>query len=558
MESDENTRSVEGRKPFAPDDSIDDPPGTEGGDLASISKADPGKKTPDDALLSVTDLSFSHPGGPEVFKSLDLSVGPGETVVIMGGSGVGKSTLAELIFSLSPKARFTGKIQIDQDRAALVLQEGAVFEHLNVGENLALVLRSRGQKPSASVLKEALSQVKLGDKHLTQRSDHLSSGEKRRLALARALCAQPELIYCDEPSAGLDLDNVTELGKLLRSLVRTQRRAAVVVTHDPLLAALTADRVLLMEKGRLSPLVDWTGSPEELDDGQVVARCSQLEELCRGRLAKVREIDEPVEAVAGPPVSPLSSRLVGRLASVGDYALHTLTAVASLPTSLRHPRDFLLVFGRAFNLSGLSGIPFFFLVGAILGATFIMVILGASILPARVTLEKVQAVPLTAMAPPLMGFLFAARSGSAIASWLGSMSHSRQVDALLTLKIPPNSYLRAPVFLAMVLAFVVLGLFFYGAMWAGAFVMCRYKVGILDPVSVLNPFANEQITFHAIIKAPLYALLTAAVTAHVGLLRKRTAEDVAMGITRVIIICTVLVVLFELYFAGIIIAGGEG
>ena len=502
-------------------------------------------------LLDVKGLSFSHPEGPKIFENLNLSVKRGETVVIMGGSGVGKTTLAELIFDLKDGSEYTGKIKIKKRTAALLLQEGALFEHLTVGGNLVMVLRRHGISPTRQHLKEILDEVGLGALNPRRRTDTLSGGQKRRLALARALCANPKLLYCDEPSAGLDLDSVLELGRLLRRVARTKGRGAVIVTHDPLLAALTADRVLLMENLGLSHLVSWPDSPDDLSDGEIAARARETEDLVKGRLTtgiydergkSTRKTTQILEQF-----SPLK---------IGDYTLGTLKALTSIPSSLYYLRDFVSVFTRAFRLSGTSGVPFFLLVGGILGATFIMILLGASILPARVTLDKVGAVPLTAIAPPLAGFLFASRSGSAISSWLGSMGHSRQLDALKSLRISPDAYLRAPCFLAMILAFFLASLSLFIAMWAGAWLMVTYNVGITDASSFLKPFNNPQITFHAQVKIPLYAILCAAVTTHIGMRPKKSAEAVARGTTHVIIVGTILVVLVELLFAAFLSSGG--
>jgi len=502
-------------------------------------------------LLRVTGLTFSFPGQAQpLFAGLDLTVRPGETVVIMGGSGTGKSTFAELIFELRPGAPQAGTIQLDRRRAALLLQTGAVFEHLSVGDNLRLVLRRFGRPHGPQEVKQALAEVQLDHHPPGRRADTLSGGEQRRLALARALCADPDLLYFDEPSAGLDLDNVLRQGRLIRRVVRQGTKGAVVVTHDPLLTALVADRVLLLTDGHLEDLTAWPESPDALSPAEEQARARALQEALVGRFTP---------RATGPREAPgRARRLAAALdpLAVGDYALGALRAVACLPGALRHPGDFLGMAWRALWLSGVGGIPFFALIGGILGATFIMILLGASILPARITLDKVQAVPLTAIAAPLTGFLFAARSGSAVASWLGGMTYSRQVDALKTLGISPDRYLRAPVWLGMAAAYALCTAVFFGALWAGAWLLCRLKVGIADPTPYLQPFGNAQITTQALLKLPLYAVVSASVTTHLGLQPKPTSEAVARGITRVIIVCTVVVALTELMFAGLLAVGG--
>lgn len=502
-------------------------------------------------LLRVEGLRFTLPEQTTpLFDGLELTVAPGETVVIMGGSGTGKSTLASLLFRLWPGARVQGEIAFDRHRSALLLQTGAVFEHLSLGGNLRLVLRRFGKPHDDEAVRAALALVALDHHPLERRVDSLSGGEQRRLALARALCADPEFLYFDEPSAGLDLDNVLRQGRLIRRVVREGGKGAVVVTHDPLLTALVADRVLLLEEGRLAPLLGFEGSPDRLDPGEEERRARAVEAAIAGRF-------EPRAMTRGPGAG-VAGRLLGALSplAIGDYALSGLRALVALPGSLRHPGDFLSLCWRGFSLAGVGGIPFFALIGFILGATFIMILLGASILPARITLEKVQAVPLTAIAAPLVGFLFAARSGSAIASWLGGMTYSRQVDALKTLAIDPDQYLRGPVWLGMAAAYALSTAVFFGAMWAGAWVLCRVKVGIEDPTPFLQPFGNRQITTQALMKIPLYALVTSTVTTHLGLAPKTTSEAVARGITRVIIVATVVVSLTELLFAGLLALGG--
>ncbi|MDY0001468.1 MAG: ABC transporter permease [Polyangia bacterium] len=502
-------------------------------------------------LLDVKGLRFTLPGQrTPLFDGLDLTVGPGETVVIMGGSGTGKSMLASLLFRLRPGARVEGEISLALERSALLLQSGAVFEHLSLGGNLRLVLRRFKKPHGPEAVRQALGAVALDHHPPGRRVDSLSGGEQRRLALARALCADPRFLYFDEPSAGLDLDNVLRQGRLIRRVVRQGRKGAVVVTHDPLLTALVADRVLVLEGGRLAPLLAFEGAAEALDPAEEERRARRVEAAVAGRFEpRVMELGGSGKG---------AGRILGALSPlrIGDYALSGLRALFSMPGALRHPGDFLSLGWRGFSLAGLGGVPFFALIGFILGATFIMILLGASILPARITLEKVQAVPLTALAAPLVGFLFAARSGSAIASWLGGMTYSRQVDALKTLAIDPDKYLRSPVWLGMAAAYALSIAVFFGAMWVGAWVLCRVKVGIEDPTPFLRPFDNEQITAQALMKIPLYALVTATVTTHLGLQPKPTSESVARGITRVIIVSTVVVALTELIFAGLLAVGG--
>ncbi len=513
-----------------------------------------GNKQEQDAegrLLRVRNLEYRHADGVKVFDGLDLEIRPGEIVAIMGGSGTGKSTLAELVFKLRSGSLFKGEIAMDMDRSALLLQDAALFEHLSVGGNLALVLKRRGKRANRRAQAELLERVGMDETFLSRRPDSLSGGQQRRVALARALGADPQLIYCDEPSAGLDLDAVRQVGHLLRQVVSGTKRGAVVVTHDPLLAAVAADRVLMLDKGALRSVVDWSGKGEPKDEEDLQARVHEIEDsfLSASSAMPATEEDEKKES-SGQGVIDL-------LLTPADHVLTALTALYRLPKSLWHFGDFLSVFFRTLNLAGISGILFFSLVGAILGATFIKILVTASLLPVQVTLDKVQATPLTAMTPPLAAFMFAARSGSALGAWLGSMGHSRQIDAMRSLGINPDEYLLAPVWWAALLSFLLAGLVFFGAMWVGAWVLCRFFLHVPHPASYLHPFGNQQFLLYGQVKLPLYGMVVATIIAKVGMAPKRNAEDVARGTTRIIILSTLVVVFFELVFAFLLSVGGR-
>ena len=137
----------------------------------------------------------------------------------------------------------------------LIASRRAVFDHLSVRGNLSLPLSRMGRKTDANTIRKRLDQVNLNTVPLNLPAHALSGGQKRRLAVARALATEPKLLYFDEPSAGLDIDNVRDQGALIRTLCGTAEKSGVIVTHDPLLAAITADRVVLLANGQLTPLI---------------------------------------------------------------------------------------------------------------------------------------------------------------------------------------------------------------------------------------------------------------------------------------------------------------
>ncbi|MDX6234355.1 MAG: molybdate transport system ATP-binding protein [Nocardioidaceae bacterium] len=195
---------------------------------------------------------------------VSLEVGRGEVVAILGPNGAGKSTvLAAIAGVLRPD---TGRATLDDEvlfdlgtgawqpaharRTALLAQDPLLFPHLNVVDNVAFGPRSAGRKRSQSRA-DAVTWLRAVDaadlEH--RRTSELSGGQAQRIAVARALAAEPRLLLLDEPMAALDVTVVPAMRQVLKRVLAG--RSAVIVTHDVLDALLLADRVLVMEGGRI-------------------------------------------------------------------------------------------------------------------------------------------------------------------------------------------------------------------------------------------------------------------------------------------------------------------
>lgn len=497
--------------------------------------------------LRISDLKLSFPDRADrLFDGIDLTVNDGEIVVILGGSGTGKSTLAELVFNLSELEPESGEIA-RASNSVLLLQEGAVFDHLTVRGNLKLVLSRMSRATDNESIRSQLDRVNLNTVALNQPAHALSGGQKRRLAVARALATEPKLLYFDEPSAGLDIDNVRDQAALICELCGQEERSGVIVTHDPLLAAMTADRVVILGGGRLTPLLEFDKRVDIADVDAIDRRQRQIEGAVEGRLKASGTASLKDKPGLSLTLQRHALKVFDAVLLPGDIFLELLCIGRRAFFSVRHVFDFLQIFWRSLWMAGISGLPFYGLIGFIIGTIIMVVLKLSSPLPFGHTMELVQGSPLIALTPPLMGFLFVARSGSALTAWLGGMVYSRQIDALRTLNISPDDYLRVPVWLGAFLSFVLGSLCFLLAMWFGAGTIATHVFLAENAYDVLNPLAARSTELsHAMVKAPIYGMMLGAVITVVGLAPKKTSEAVARGITRAIILGTVIVTVAEL------------
>jgi phospholipid/cholesterol/gamma-HCH transport system ATP-binding protein len=226
--------------------------------------------------IAVTGLRKSF-GPKRVLDGLDIECGVGESLVIIGGSGTGKSVLIKCILGiLHPGA---GSIRIDgsetvglrrAERTQLMLKFGmlfqgsALFDSLSVWENVAFGLtQGRGMKreQAREVALQKLASVGLGDEVAGLSPAELSGGMQKRVALARAIAAEPEILFFDEPTTGLDPIMADIINNLIVDCVRGLGATAVSITHDMVSARKIADRIAMLHQGKIV----WQGSTAEID-----------------------------------------------------------------------------------------------------------------------------------------------------------------------------------------------------------------------------------------------------------------------------------------------------
>ena len=236
-------------------------------------------------------------GANRVLRGVNLSITGGQSMVIIGGSGTGKSVLLKCILGLvHPDA---GQILLDGEDAAqaerdaflarfgMLFQGGALFDSLRVWENVAFrLLRGLKARPKAearAIAIEKLRRVGLRPEVADLYPAELSGGMQKRVGLARAIAAEPEIIFFDEPTTGLDPIMAGVINELIREIVVEMGATAMTITHDMSSVRAIADRVAMLHDG----VIQWTGPIAEMD----TASDPYLQQFIHGRATG------PIEAV---------------------------------------------------------------------------------------------------------------------------------------------------------------------------------------------------------------------------------------------------------------------
>ena len=230
-----------------------------------------GNKEP---MIKIRQLKIAF-GDKLVLNDLDLDVYEGETLAVIGPSGTGKSTVIKVLTGLLP--RTSGSVVIDgqetpgyseeewdglRRRMGVVFQYSALFDFLSVGENVAFGLR-RYFKLSEEEIQERVAQlldlVGMPDTQKMLPSE-LSGGMKKRVALSRALAMEPRIVLYDEPTSGLDPVMTMTISRLIRKTQKQLGLTSVLVTHDMESAFFAADRIAMLDKGKIVQI----GTPDEI------------------------------------------------------------------------------------------------------------------------------------------------------------------------------------------------------------------------------------------------------------------------------------------------------
>ena len=225
-------------------------------------------------MIELTDLKKSFKYNA-VLRGVNLTIPRGQSMVIIGGSGTGKSVLLKCILGLvrpdAGRITLAGEdvTRLDRDaflaRFGMLFQGGALFDSLRVWENVAFRLQ-RGasaipKDEARATALEKLRRVGLTPDVADLYPGELSGGMQKRVSLARAIAAEPEIIFFDEPTTGLDPIMAGVINDLIREIVAEMGATAMTITHDMSSVRAIADRVAMLHNG----IIQWTGTVEEMD-----------------------------------------------------------------------------------------------------------------------------------------------------------------------------------------------------------------------------------------------------------------------------------------------------
>lgn len=538
------------------------------------------------APLSVRGLSVALPDGRVLIDGIDLQIAPGEVVVLLGGSGAGKSTFARVLFEQEELVRAgyqvtSTELTFDRAELGLVPQRGALFDHLDVAGNLELAQRRAG----GTITPDSDAAAWLGRVGLDPRLaapgtnvGKLSGGQAQRVAVARVLASKRRLLFLDEPSVGLDPQRVRLLARLIREQVRALGISAIVVTHDVALAGGVADRLFLLSlrDRKLEQLFPgrWPGPLEELaekhavrsaDDADAEAARAEAEraEAERGRwlieleAALVDHLDRHGDAAPrqGPRPQPsLVTAATRRLEPLLAPFATAAAALRHLPGQLvSHPRDVAVVAARTLRQTLLRPLLFYAIVSTLIGYTVLLVVSkvgGAGVRPDAL-LRQIGGSHVVALAPALSALLFVAASGSATNAWLGSMGLTKQTLALDALGVDHRRYLLAPAWLTVALAYLAVAALFAFGMLCGGLLVCE-SLGVEDawPLltgDLLDPRPERAVyTWRAVFLVWMYAWGIASDVVAKGGAPKPEADAVTRAMTASVVSSTLWVVAWEL------------
>lgn len=512
-----------------------------------------------EAALSISNLTLKA-GTQTLLENACLEAHPGELTLIVGLSGSGKSLTLRLAMGLidpddeaieaDGDVRVLGEPPANSARRrwGCVFQEFGLLDEWSVEENIAFGVdhRTGGPKLSPADRQQIISDL-LDEFDLVGNTSvfTLSRGMKQRCAIARSLAFDPEVIFYDEPTSGLDPARSSQVAERIQSTNRNHGKTSVVVTHDLNSFAGVADRIILLDTlNRTFREISQENAQEALED------------QARG---------ESDRTTVGPVRRQRFAGLLNSVVSVGKGVECAIEGVISLAIPWRRKRWGAAYLGWYLRLVAFgSALPYLALAGFILG--LVTTWFTFSFFPYKSYTEPIlidRVVGATGFAlyrvlvPGLVAVLVAARSGAAISADVGNRVWSGQFDALRSFGATPRSYLLKNIVLAQLVGMpLLIGVCFLSARIAGLLVFAAIR-----PEHSTWFWADE---FNRLLlgEGALYigsgpllwkslasAFGVAVIAWFQGSRPKRSGRDIAAGVTRTIILATILVLIIQMVSA---------
>ncbi len=507
-----------------------------------------------------------------ILEDVNLSLERGESVVLMGASGSGKSVLLRLLADLDQPDQ--GKIMLrsnsgehDPPVTAMVFQQSALFDTLTVGQNLQFAWKRLGynrqrQRSLQQHLKQLLNAVSLSPADLPKKPADLSGGMAKRVALARALIAQPQVLLYDEPTAGLDPVTAEQIARLIRRVHQLGNNTVTsfTVTHNYRTAAWIADRILYLDakEHQLKELMSHAEVEEfchHYTSPQSAMGASHSSGNDENRQQAVLALAEALEAKATELnifERSLRPKMINQPNLLTRIITQALTGLSSLMVSIvgiRPPGDISNFFQRLVDF-GLGSVPYIagsgFLVGMAL--TILLAPLLADFGMMRKLSELLTTVLLQEIGPLLVALLLAGRFGAGIAAELGSMVVTEQLDALKTLKETPERYLLTPIIQAVLLLQPLLTLLFIGSALTGGYVYVTIGSLIRPRVygyGILTAF-NEVGLGIVVVKALVFGVIIALAGYQIGKTTGRSSGAVGRASRSAVVYASMFIIIADL------------
>lgn len=505
---------------------------------------------PVEPLVSVRGLSKRY-GRHIVYQDLSFAIQPGESVVVLGPSGSGKSVLFRLLLSLEipdagtvtvagldAGALHTSRRRLEYFRPfGVVFQSSALFDDLTLAGNVALALDRTGGSdvdPAAHVA-EALTQVRLD--HAAQRFPHeVSGGMQRRAALARAVAGRPRLLLLDEPTSGLDPESEAVIASYLHALRQRGDITLFTITHSYECACTLADTVYAVSDRR-NTLV-------RCDDPAALTSPERLRQWCAGIQAADRAVPVASAAEGGAPRVAWWEGPARALDLV--YALLVLLLRAAAPPSPG------ALAARLWDVAVRSA--------PLIGAAFVMVGMALALQASRLPLlqellPRAVAEPVFRSIGPLVtALLLAGRVGSSISAEVGALRVNGQLTAWWTLGRDPDTQVLPPLFWACVLGTPVLtGLAMAAAVCGGAvLVESGLLVGGVTTTGYFEGIRESWRHFPGLLpllKSLTFGMIIGLTGYAFGSAEKTAARAVGQDVTRAVVAASLLIIVTDFLFS---------